>query len=480
MSFNSLYEDRMTSSFILTRRSFIASTIAASIAGSAARAGTVRPQSFNLRAASSMATLLGDNKPKTPVWSYNGEVPAPILRLRQGAQFRALFKNDLSQATSIHWHGIRKIRPEMDGVPGFAAGSIAPGASFDYTFEVPDAGTFWYHPHLNGREQLGRGLFGALIVEEANPPIVDREEVWVFSDWRLDLKTGQHKEDFADKHDAAHAGRVGETITLNHTVPKVWNVRAGERVRVRLINAATARIFKLGFTGHSPWIIALDGQPISPYQPEKGAIVLAPGERVDIILDMTGDPGSRHAVQDSYYPQDNRHIMDLVYSADKPLRDRPLSSSVALPNNSLPELNLSRAVKFKIAFDGGAMGRLPAVDAVAHEEGKAAGFWAINGVIVMNHDVPPLLEIKQGATVLLDMVNLTRWDHPIHLHGHHFRVLARNGKPDPLMPWKDTILLRPDERAEVAFVAETRGDWMVHCHILAHQETGMMGTIRIT
>lgn len=470
----------MTSLFTLTRRSFVASTIAASIVSGHARARTLKPQSFDLRAAPSMAALLGGNKPKTSVWSYNGEVPGPVLRLQQDAPFRASFKNDLSQATSIHWHGIRKIRPAMDGVPGFPSGSIAPGASFDYAFDVPDAGTFWYHPHLNGREQLGRGLFGALIVEEANPPIVDREEVWVFADWRLDPKTGQHKEDFADNHDAAHAGRLGGTVTLNHGVLNVWNVRAGERVRVRLINAATARIFEFSIAGHNPWIIALDGQPISPYQPVNGAIVLAPGERADIILDMTGDPGSRYAAQDSYYPQDSRHIMDLVYSVDKPLRDRPLSSSVALPNNSLPELNLSDAVKFKIAFDGGAMGRLPTVDAAAHEEGRAAGFWAINGVIAMNHDVPPLLEIKQGTTVLFDMVNLTRWDHPIHLHGHHFRVLSRNGKPDTLMPWKDTILLRPDERAEVAFVAETPGDWMVHCHILAHQQTGMMGTIRIT
>lgn len=470
----------MTSLFTLTRRSFVASTLAASIVGGRARAKTVQPQSFDLRAASSMAALLGKNAPETPVWSYNGEVPGPILRLRQGMQFRASFKNDLSQATSIHWHGIRKIRQAMDGVPGFPAGSILPGTNFDYAFDVPDAGTFWYHPHLNGREQLGRGLFGALIVEEANPPIVDREEVWVFADWRLYPKTGQHKEDFADNHDAAHAGRLGDTVTLNHVVPNVWNVRAAERVRVRLINAATARIFKFSIDGHNPWIIALDGQPISPYRPDKSAIILAPGERADIILDMTGDPGSRHAAQDTYYPQDSRHIMDLVYSEDKPLRDRPLSSSVTLPNNSLPELNLSDAVKFKIAFDGGAMGRLPTVDTTAHEEGGAAGFWAINGVIAMNHDVPPLLEIKKGTTVLFDMVNLTRWDHPIHLHGHHFRVLSRNGKPDPFMPWKDTILLRPDERAEVAFVAETPGDWMVHCHILAHQQTGMMGTIRIT
>jgi len=470
----------MTSSvFTLTRRSFVASIFAASIVGGHARARPLRPQSFNLHAASSMVALLGENKPKTSVWSYNGEIPGPILRLPQGAQFHAVLKNNMPQATSIHWHGIRKIRPEMDGVPGLGARPIAPGENFDYSFEVPDAGTFWYHPHLNGREQLGRGLFGALIVEEENPPIVDREEVWIFADWRLDQKTGQQIEDFVDKHDAAHAGRIGETVTLNHTVPKVWKVRAGERVRLRLINAAVARIFKLSITGHNPQVIALDGQPVSPYQPENEAIILAPGERTDIILDMMGDLGSRHTILDSYYPQDNRHIMDLVYSADKPIRDRPLTSSVVLRNNPLPELNLPNAIKFKIAFDGGAMGQLPAVDAAAHEEGKAVGFWAINGVIAMNHNVPPLLEVKQGATVLFDMVNLTRWDHPIHLHGHHFRILSRDGKPDPIMPWKDTILLRPDERAEIAFVAETPGDWMVHCHILAHQETGMMGTIKV-
>ena len=470
----------MTSSFILTRRGFIASALAAGAMGRQAFARTLQPKSFDLRATPSQSALLGQGKPTTAVWSYNGEVPGPILRLRQGASFRASFRNELPQPTSIHWHGIRKISPAMDGVPGFPGGAIASGKNFDYTFSVPDAGTFWYHPHLNGREQLGRGLFGALIVEEANPPIVDREEVWVFSDWRLDPKTGHHKEDFADRHDAAHAGRLGETVTLNHTVPQVWNVRSGERVRLRLINAATARIFSFNFAGHSPWIIALDGQPLSPYQPDKGAIILAPGERTDIILDMTGDPGSRHIVQDNYYPQDSRQIMEIVYRADKPLRDRPFARPIALPSNPLPELNLAGARKFSIAFDGGAMGRLPAVDTSAHDGGGATGFWAINGVIAMNHEMPPLLEVKQGATVMFDMLNATRWDHPIHLHGHHFRVLSRNGKPDPQMFWKDTILLRPDDRAEIAFVAETPGDWMVHCHILAHQETGMMGTIRIT
>lgn len=470
----------MTSPFILTRRNFIASALAVGAVGGQAWARTLQPKSFDLRAAPSQVALLGRGKPNTAVWSYNGEVPGPILRLQQGAPFRALFKNDLSQATSIHWHGIRKILPAMDGVPGFPGGTIAPGDSFNYAFDVPDAGTFWYHPHLNGREQLGRGLFGALIVEEANPPIVDREEIWLFADWRFDPKTGQHKQDFADRHDAAHAGRLGETITLNNTVPQVWNVRSGERLRLRLINAATARIFGFNFAGHHPWIIALDGQPLPPYQPDEGLIILAPGERADLILDMIGTPGSRHAVQDSYYPQDSRHLLDLVYSADKPLRDHSPSLPMVLPSNPLPTLNMVDAQKFTVVFDGGAMGRLPAVDTSAHDGGGIGGFWAINGVIAMNHDVAPLLEIKQGTTVVLDMVNATRWDHPIHLHGHHFRVLSRNGKPDPQMPWKDTILLRPDERAEIAFVAETPGDWMVHCHILAHQETGMMGTIRIT
>ena len=116
---------------------------------------------------------------------------------------------------------------------------------------MPDAGTYWYHPHINSAVQLGRGLSGAFIVEERAPIAVDRDVVWMLSDWRL-LPDAQIRDDFGNLHDKAHNGRVGDTVTINGRVPEAFPVRRGERIRLRLINAANARVFGLRFAGHAP------------------------------------------------------------------------------------------------------------------------------------------------------------------------------------------------------------------------------------
>ena len=163
-----------------------------------------------------------------------------------------------------------------------------PGERFVYEFDAVDAGTFWYHPHQRSFEQVGRGLYGPLIVEEPEPVRVDRDVTWVLGDWRL-TKSGAISEDFGNRHDIHHNGRVGNTVTINGRVPDSFAVRKGERIRLRLINAANARIFSLDFAGHEPIVIALDGQPVTPHAPDGGRVVLGPAMRVDLIIDMTGD-----------------------------------------------------------------------------------------------------------------------------------------------------------------------------------------------
>jgi len=157
----------------------------------------------------------------------------------------------------VHWHGLR-ITNHMDGVPYLTQPPIEPGEEFIYEFTPPDAGTFWYHPHMNTAEQIGRGLYGPLIVEEAEPVKVDREVTWVLDDWRL-TKDAQIKDDFHNPNDFARAGRIGNTITVNGETPRPFPVRAGERLRLRLLNASNARIFSLRFQKLKPQIIALDG-----------------------------------------------------------------------------------------------------------------------------------------------------------------------------------------------------------------------------
>jgi FtsP/CotA-like multicopper oxidase with cupredoxin domain len=162
--------------------------------------------------------------PQTEVWGYNGGVPGPEIRLRQGARLRVAVENRLDEDTTVHWHGIR-VPNAMDGVPFLTQKPIAArGGTFVYEFDAPDAGTYWYHPHLRSHEQVDRGLSGALIVEEADPIKVDRDIVWLLDDWRLDRDAGI-RGDFGSFMDASHAGRIGNTVTVNGRVREEFAVR---------------------------------------------------------------------------------------------------------------------------------------------------------------------------------------------------------------------------------------------------------------
>jgi FtsP/CotA-like multicopper oxidase with cupredoxin domain len=197
--------------------------------------------------------LISDAHPETEVWGFDGVVPGPELRYRQGERLRVTARNALPGTTTIHWHGLR-VPNAMDGVPHLTQAPIPPGGEFAYEFPLHDAGTFWYHPNDHSSEQVARGLYGALIVEEREPIAVDRDVTWVLSDWRLNPDASQ-REDFGALFDRTHEGRMGNTITINGKFTLkdgVFEVRGGERIRLRLINAASARIFTLRFAGHDP------------------------------------------------------------------------------------------------------------------------------------------------------------------------------------------------------------------------------------
>ena len=178
------------------------------------------------------AALVGAPYPETSVWSYNGAIPGPEIRIRQGERLGISVENRLAEETTVHWHGLR-VPNAMDGVPHLTQRPIAPGEAFVYEFDVPDAGTYWYHPHQRSFEQVGRGLYGPLIVEEREPIRVDRDVTWVLDDWRL-LQNAQISDDFGNFMDSSHNGRVGNTVTVNGRILESFAVRAGERVRLRL------------------------------------------------------------------------------------------------------------------------------------------------------------------------------------------------------------------------------------------------------
>jgi len=423
--------------------------------------------------------LAGESYPKTVVWCYGGNVPGPEIRLRQGERIRVVVENRLPEDTTIHWHGVR-VPNAMDGAPYAPLPPIQAKESFTYEFVAPDAGTYWYHPHAHSAEQVGRGLMGAFIVEEPEPLKVDRDVVWVLGDWRLkdDVSIAAG---FGNRMEASMAGRVGNTVTINGRVPGRFPVRSGERIRLRLINAAPARIFGLAFKDHSPLVIALDGQPIEPHTPEGGVVVLGPAMRTDLVLDMMGEPGRSAPVIDAFYEGLSYKLVDLAYSDQPPLRTQLSGPPAKLPPNTMPEPDIANAQRHNVTLTGGMMSDLGMSGGMGGMMGGGA-MWAINGVGMPDADMEhmkPALTLTRGKSYILAVDNQTAWYHPIHLHGHSFRVITRNEKKTKYQEWRDTVLIPPHERAEVAFVADNPGDWMFHCHILDHQEGGMMSIIRV-
>ncbi|MER9329179.1 multicopper oxidase family protein [Mesorhizobium sp. M0488] len=470
----------------MSRRGFLATVAGAAVSASmrAARASAVDERQIKI--APGEARLNGVDNPSTAVWTYNGTVPGPALRLRQGQPVRIAVENGLDEETTVHWHGIR-LPNAMDGVPGLTQRPIKPGESFVYEFTPPDAGTFWYHPHADSLVQIGRGLAGPLIVEEAEPVAFDRDLLWLLQDWRL-TKDGQVAGGFGSMMDASMSGRVGNLVTVNGQAQPDQAVRAGERVRLRLANASVARLMALRFEGHRPVVVAVDGQPCVPHEPENGRVVLAPAMRVDIVLDMQGDPGSRHATIDDFYDGLAYTLVNLAYEKGPPLRAHRLDAPVGLPRNPLSAPDLAKAVRQEIVLQGGMMGggKLAGMGGMMSMgmpgmNGGAA--WAINGMSMTGDGhagMAPQFTLERGTTCRLTMRNETAWWHPMHVHGFSLSVLTRNGSPVPHRQWQDTVLLAPKDTVECAFVADNPGDWMLHCHVADHQMAGLMTVFRVT
>jgi FtsP/CotA-like multicopper oxidase with cupredoxin domain len=434
-------------------------------------------QARRLTIAAGRQALVGAGNPDTAVWAYNGAVPGPELRFKQGERLRIDVENALGADTTVHWHGVR-VPNAMDGVPHLTQLPIkANGGRFIYEFELRDAGTYWYHPHLGSPEQVARGLYGALIIEEAQPPAVDRDVVWMLGDWRLD-REARIVEDFGNFMDASHAGRIGNTVTVNGAIRETFELRAGERIRLRLVNAANARIFALEFRGHDPVVIALDGQPVEPHRPQGGRVVLGPSMRVDLLLDAAGELGSSHQVVDDFYPRRAYRLLELRYAAER-VHGRAGTPRPKLAPNPLSEPDLAKAQRHRVEFGGGMMGNMPG--GMGMRGGRHRMAWTVNGKPMPEngHAHEPILQLALGRSYVVELVNDTQWHHPIHLHGHVFRVSARDGKPTRHREWLDTVLLDPRSRAEIAFVADNPGAWMLHCHVLEHQASGMMAVIRV-
>jgi len=413
--------------------------------------------------------------PDTAIWGYDGQVPGPEIRLRQGGEINARLENGLEQPTTIHWHGIR-IDNAMDGVAALTQAPVKPDASFDYRFTVPDAGTFWYHPHNRTWEQMARGLYGPLIVEEAEPPAYDRDLVLMLDDWRLGDDGQIDEESFGSLRDWSHGGRLGNWPTVNGAPQPDYPVKRNERLRLRIINAANASVLVLRLNGMKAQIVAYDGMPTTP-EPLESTMTIAPAQRIDLIADVTSDEAALTLAG-------RENFRACGFPVNGEARRAVLTDPVALPPNPISDnFDLANAVKTTLSIGGGAMrgmteARVGGFGAAYRGENPVEGLvsvrdlafehklvWALNGVAGM--PVEPLFKAERGQTAVVKLINEGRWPHAMHFHGHHFRELAEGS------PWRDTILLNPRETKEVAFIADNPGRWMLHCHMLEHQAGGM-------
>ncbi len=453
-----------------TRRQFLAGVGAAGsllFASGLSTAEAAKPSGpILLEAMPGKANLLDTVKNQTSIWGYDGMVPGRLIRARQGGEVWVRIKNSLPQPTTIHWHGIR-IDNAMDGVAGLTQEPVPPGETFDYRFKVPDAGTYWYHPHNLSWEQVARGLYGALIVEEPDAPDVDQDIIAIIDDWRLGEDGAIDEKSFGSIREKAHAGRLGNILSVNGKPMGQFQVRSGERIRLRLINTCNARILKLRFEELTPKVIALDGQPVPSYELDHGLVTIAPAQRVDLLIDMTGAPGITQAITE--VSQSRLVAATLNYSQQPALQAR--TSPLELPGNGLKNPAITSARKVDLIMSGGAMGQADKMTykgksydlrQLVHEHGQV---WAFNG----NAGMPetPLFSARTGESIAVRMVNETRWPHAMHFHGHHFKE-ARQGAP-----WRDTLLMNASETRTVYLHADNPGKWMIHCHMLEHQAGGM-------
>lgn len=439
----------------------------------AAPAGESKPILIEARPGS--ASLLETPDDSTSIWGYGGHIPGPEIRVKQGEEVWVRLKNSLPQPTTIHWHGIR-IDNAMDGVAGLTQKAVPPGETFDYRFTAPDAGTYWYHPHNRSWEQLARGLYGPLIVEEPESLDIDQDIIVVADDWLLDKDGKLHEQSFGSLHERAHAGRLGNVLTLNGAHIENIPVKSGERIRLRLCNSCNARILELQLEDVAPQVMAIDGQPVTPYMLEDAKLVLAPAQRIDLLINMTGKPGSSSAITEVSAERLVAGLFIYHKSKSRGLRKK----IIQLPSNNLPVPDTGAVRQVDLVMTGGAMGQLEKAvykgkELPIRDLARTHGMvWAFNGIAGMASE--PLFSAKKGETIAIRMINRTRWPHAIHIHGHHFREIEKSPSATFAVtpsPWRDTILVSREETRTVHFVADNPGKWMIHCHMLEHQAGGM-------
>lgn len=429
--------------------------------------------------------------PRVSTWTY-GSLPGKEIRVARGARLRVDLTNQLPQPTTVHWHGLA-IRNDMDGVPDLTQSSVSAGDRFRYDFSVPEAGTFWFHPHVG--TQLDRGLYAPLIVEDPSDGAdYDEELVVVIDDWldgtgrnpdtvlaglrrngmgsmggmsgsgasRPSMSTGgmqmpQSRLLGGDAGDVTYPyflanGRIA-------AAPQVVTSKPGRRFRLRLINAGGDTAFRVGIPGQQLRVTHTDGFPIQPITAD--AVLLGMGERIDAIIELPDTSISLLAVPEGK----SGHAQVGFRGGTTPLPDPARLLAAFMKRPVLMSVDTRAAEQVRLPD------RTPDVTHTLELAGPVGNYrWTING---QTYDPARGVPVRQGQAARLRFVNRTRMFHPMHLHGHTFQVRAAGGTG----PRKDTVLVLPSRTVEVDFVADNPGQWLTHCHNVYHGEAGMMTVV---
>jgi FtsP/CotA-like multicopper oxidase with cupredoxin domain len=393
-------------------------------------------------------------------WGFNKQIPGPVLKVKKGDTLVVTVQNDLPESTMIHWHGIR-LPATMDGT-GEVQQPILPGESFEYRFIVPDAGTFWYHSHQNETVQMEKGMYGGIVVEDDSDPLVDDEKLLILDDMKLNEKNEFTQHGVIGRWIERHDGREGSTNLINGKEDPTLEMNAGQTERWRIVNAASARYFRLDLGGKPFKVIATDGGLLE-YARTETELLITPGERFDIAVGPfeEGDefsinslPYNRVTMLKAKLQQYARvHVKEgkptIAELPEKLTEIELLAPQDAKPNRQVT-LSVDPSLKHLIDFT---------------LNGKMHGL-----------DKPVMV----GDLQIWEVSNTSLMDHPFHLHGFFFQVLEENGKAPEYKAWKDTYNLKPRTKIKIAWMPDNRpGKWMYHCHIIEHHAAGMMANFEV-
>ncbi len=418
----------------------------------------------------------------------NGTLPGPAIRYREGDMFRVTVNNRLAVPTSVHWHGM--IVPNtMDGVPGITQYPLAPGASLFYEYPLRQTGTYWYHSHYQFQEQTGLG--GPLIIEARDEPHAYDHDVVIFlSDW-LDQSPDSVVPQLRMQQPPTAATMMRKTpggfplpngkpfeVDINYPGylmngksnddPWSLKVRAGDRLRLRIINGSASSFFRVALANHDLQLIAADGQPIEPLTVD--SLLLASAERYDVLvtIESTGSFTLQAVALGT-----NGRAVGVIHTTNTPRRPNPkppafdgptggFNNYAALKSPHSATLLAGPIKTFTIDLGGQMMKYLWSMEGQYYPE-----MYSPDG------KAQPLV-VRLGDRVRLRFTNSTMMYHPMHLHGHFFRVLPKAGEWDaPTAVLKDTVAVGPKEKVDVEFYADNPGRWFFHCHNMYHMLAGM-------